>query len=192
MRIVGGRYRGRKLDTPEGLDIRPTGERTREALFNILAHNRALRGPSGPLPADAAVLDVFAGSGALGIEALSRGAASVTFIENDRTALALIRRNLAGLEGCETAILQRDARKPGAASRAHDLVLMDAPYGQGLSSPALAALAAGNWLAAGALAVVETAKDEALDEIADFSPIESRAYGRGRLHLLRYRGAATA
>src|SRR5690554_3376836 len=129
MRIIAGTWRGRRLKTPEGFEIRPTSDRVREALFGILAHAPAWRRPAGPLPLDAVVLDAFAGTGAAGIEALSRGARAAIFLERDPRAAALIRRNLAQL-GAEQrgVVVERDATLPGRASRTADLALLDPPY----------------------------------------------------------------
>ena len=190
MRIVGGRHRGRRLQGPEGRRLRPTSDRAREALFNLLAHG-PYGADAGPMPAGVEVLDVFAGSGALGLEALSRGAVHVTFIENDPAALELIRRNAAGM-AAETEITLRrlDATRPGPALRAHGLVLMDPPYGSGLAGAALAALAAEGWLAADAIVAIELAKDEAFEPPAGFEAVDERRYGAARLVLLRRQGEA--
>ena len=182
VRIVAGRHRGRVLATPEGRDIRPTSDRLREALFNILAHGD----PS--LPEDAHVLDVFAGTGALGIEALSRGARHVTFVELDRRAAELIRRNLATLGETDRArIVAKDARAPGPApGEPADLAFLDAPYGQGLAEPALAALAAGNWLKPESRILVELARDEDFSVPAGFEAEDERAWGKSRVVFLRF------
>jgi 16S rRNA (guanine966-N2)-methyltransferase len=180
MRIVGGRHRGRALATPEGRDVRPTSDRLREAVFNILAHGT----PS--LPDGARVLDLFAGTGALGLEALSRGAAHVTFVEEDTRAVALIRRNLAALgETVRADLVARDARRLGRAPAPADLAFLDPPYRQDLAAPALAALAAGGWLAPGARVVVELARDEPFVAPVGFTPEDERAYGKSRVVFLR-------
>lgn len=187
MRIVGGRFRGKRLAHPEDKSIRPSADRLREAIFNMLAHGRAFKGTKAALPIDCAAADVFAGTGALGLEALSRGAQSVTFVEKARTSCALIRRNVRAV-GAEdrTRILERDARAPGAPPHAHDLVFLDAPYGRDLTVPALAVLAENGWLAPGAVIVTETGRDERLDPPAGFALIDDRAFGRARVLFLRY------
>jgi 16S rRNA (guanine966-N2)-methyltransferase len=188
MRIVGGRHRGRRLQGPEGRQLRPTSDRAREALFNLLAHG-PYASPAGPMPAEVAVLDVFAGSGALGLEAASRGARHVTFLENSAAAVALIRRNAAGMaDADESTICRLDATRPGPAPRAHGLVLMDPPYGAGLWAPALAALTADGWLTDDAVVVVELAKDEAFDAPEGFQIADVRRYGAARLLILRRAG----
>jgi 16S rRNA (guanine966-N2)-methyltransferase len=186
MRIIAGTWRGRRLATPESAGIRPTSDRVREALFGILAHAPAWRRPAGPLPLDAVVLDAFAGTGAAGIEALSRGARAAIFLEQDAKAAALIRRNLGQL-GAEQRglVVERDATRPGRASRAADLALLDPPYRSGLAAPALAALAEFGWLAPDAVAVVETEAQEVFDAPAGFEPVDQRRYGRAGLHFLR-------
>lgn len=188
MRIVGGRHRGRRLQGPEGRALRPTSDRAREALFNLLAHG-PYGSEAGPMPVEAAVLDVFAGSGALGLEALSRGARHATFLENSAAALALIRHNAAGMaDADEISIRRRDATRPGPAPRAHGLVLMDPPYRSGLWEPALRALSEQGWLADGAFVVVELAKDEPFEAPVGFRCIDERRYGAARLVILQ-RGA---
>ena len=162
MRIVAGRHRGRRLLAPPGETVRPTSDRAREALFNILSHGQ-LAAEGVPF-AGAAVLDAFAGTGALGLEALSRGAAAAAFIEQDREALATLRQNIAAL-GEERPRSDRSRRRDPPAARAFGvarwrfstrLTAADSP------PPALAALDAAGWLAPEALAVVEIAAREEL------------------------------
>jgi 16S rRNA (guanine966-N2)-methyltransferase len=185
MRIVGGRHRGRRLASPADRRIRPTADRARQALFDLLAHG-PYGSDAGPAPRGQAVLDAFAGSGALGLEALSRGARRVTFIENDGEACHLIGHNAAPLaQPGEVEVLRRDATRPGAPPHAHDLLLMDPPYGSGLAAPALTALAAAGWLAADAVAVVEIGRDEAFGPPPGFAIVDQRAYGAARLVILR-------
>lgn len=175
MRVVAGRFRGRVLAAPEGLATRPTAERAREALFNIL----------GTRVEGACVLDVFAGSGALGLEALSRGAREATFIEQDRAAQAVIRANIhkLGLDG--TTLLQGfDATRPPPAAQTHDLVFLDPPYKSGLAIPALVALEAAGWLAENLLAVVEIAAGEGFKAPPGLVIGDERKYGAARLVFL--------
>jgi 16S rRNA (guanine966-N2)-methyltransferase len=191
MRIIAGTWRGRRLKTPEGFEIRPTSDRVREALFGILAHAPAWRRPAGPLPFDAVVLDAFAGTGAAGIEALSRGARAAIFLERDPKAAALIRRNLAQLGADQRGVVvERDATLPGRASRVADLALLDPPYRSGLGAPALTALLEGGWLAPDAAAVVETEAREPFEPPPGFELVDHRRYGRAALHFLRRTGAA--
>lgn len=183
MRIVAGRHKGRKLVPPEGDAIRPTADRARQALFNILG-SPAHATDDGPLPRGMAVLDAFAGSGALGLEALSRGAARVVFIDRDPAACRLIERNLATL-GERGAVLRRDATRPGAAPFACGLAFLDPPYGSALAGPALAALCEDGWLAPDALVSVELGRREGFGPPPGFEPVDERAYGAAKLLLLR-------
>ena len=186
MRIVAGSHRGRRLKTPAGDALRPTRDRIREALFNLLAHNKWR---DAPLPEGAAVIDGFAGTGALGLEALSRGAAHVVFLENDREALNLLRENVALFDAADRiTILNCDATRPGRARRACELALLDPPYGGGLAEPALEALARGGWLAVGALAAVELAAKEPFTPPSGYEPLDERRYGATRLVFLRWPG----
>jgi len=187
MRIVAGSHKGRRIETPADDAIRPTSDRARQALFNILQGGRLTRAGGEALLPGAIVLDAFAGTGALGLEALSRGAARVTFLDNDRQALALIRRNVAGLDQEDRAhIVAGDALAPPRASESHDLAFLDPPYGAGLAAPALAALAQRGWLAPGALVVVELGRGDALTPPQGFTLVDERRYGKARLMFLRY------
>ncbi|MFQ5954562.1 MAG: 16S rRNA (guanine(966)-N(2))-methyltransferase RsmD [Kiloniellales bacterium] len=186
MHIVAGRHRGRRLEVPKGLAVRPTADRVREALFDVLAHNAY--GPGGEaLPKGARVVDAFAGSGALGFEALSRGAVHVTFLENDIEALRALRRNAAMLgEEDAVVIVARDATRPGPAEAACALAFLDPPYGSGLAAPALSQLAQAGWLMGGALCVVELATKDAFAAPAGFTPIDERRHGDTRILFLRW------
>ena len=174
MRVVGGEFRGRALAAPRTPAIRPTSDRTREAVFNILAHayRDDLEG--------ARVLDLFAGTGALGIEALSRGAATALFVEESAEGRGLIRDNVEtmGLQG-RTKIFRRDATTIGEAGtiQPFGLVFADPPYGKGLAERALAASLAGGWLKPGALAVVEEAAATPFVPPASFKRLDRRDYG---------------
>ncbi|MGO8920830.1 MAG: 16S rRNA (guanine(966)-N(2))-methyltransferase RsmD [Stellaceae bacterium] len=190
MRIIAGRHRGRVLAAPEGQGVRPTGERVREALFDILAHGRFADGPAFEA---ARVLDAFAGTGAFGLEALSRGADHASFLEKDRVALAALRANVATLgEERHAAILPGDALHPPPAALPVTLAFLDPPYGEDLAAPALAALAARGWLAAGALAVVEVAARQNFAAPQGFALLEERRYGAARLVFLRFEGVQKA
>lgn len=181
MRIVGGRHRGRPLAAPPGAGVRPTSDRAREALFDILGHGRY----QAPFR-DAAVLDAFAGTGALGLEALSRGAAEAFFIEEDRAALAALRRNIAALgETARATVLAGDATRPPPARRAVAIAFLDPPYRSGLAAPALEALAAAGWLAPEGLATVEVAAKEPFAAPAGFEILDERRYGAARVIILR-------
>jgi 16S rRNA (guanine966-N2)-methyltransferase len=189
MRIVGGRHRGRRLLAPPGEAVRPTSDRAREALFDILSHGDFAA--AGVPFADNAVLDAFAGTGAYGLEALSRGAAEAVFIERDRDALAILRRNVEALgEGTHARIFPADATRPPRADRRCAVAFLDPPYKSGLAAPALAALDAAGWLAADALAVVEVAAREGFASPAGYTLVDERVYGAARLVLFRRESAA--
>jgi 16S rRNA (guanine966-N2)-methyltransferase len=184
MRIVAGSHRGRRLQAPPGTATRPTADRARQALFNILAHSDRVELEG------AVVVDAFAGSGALGLEALSQGAAYVLFLDSDDAALAVIRANVEMLkEQARTTILRADAARPPAAGRSCSLALLDPPYHSGLAGPCLEALAAGGWLDDGALAVVEVAADEDFPPLPGFTAVDERRYGAAKLVFLVF-GAA--
>ena len=187
MRIVGGRHRGRRLLAPPGDAVRPTSDRAREALFDILSHGRLA---AAGLPfAGRHVLDAFAGTGALGLEALSRGAEAAVFIERDRDTLATLRRNIAALgESQRAELLPGDATRPPRATAACAVVFLDPPYNSGLAAAGLAALAAAGWLEREALAVIELAAREALATPAGFAMLDQRVYGAARLVFLRRLG----
>ena len=161
LRIVGGKWRGRRLETPEGMAVRPTSDRTRESLFNILTSGKMARADGQSLVQGARVLDAFAGTGALGLEALSRGAGAVTFVERDRARADAIRAALDALApaaGARVVAQPVEAFLAGAPSP-HDAVFLDPPYGSGLLAPALARLPP--WLAPGARVYVEWGGGEA-------------------------------
>ncbi len=178
MRIVGGRLKGRVLHAPASRAIRPTSERLRESIFDILVHRHA-----GAVEG-ARVVDLFAGSGALGIEALSRGAEFALFVDNGAEARALLRANVEALAlGGVTRIWRADATRLGKAPAGppFTLAFLDPPYDKGFAAPALAALCEGGWLAANALVVVEEA---AMAEIAAppaLSLVDERVYGETRV-----------
>jgi 16S rRNA (guanine966-N2)-methyltransferase len=187
LRIVGGVHRGRRLVVPAGEAVRPTSDRAREALFNILSHGD-FAASAGPPFAGHAVLDAFSGTGAFGLEALSRGASRVAFIEQGRDALAALRRNLAALGEQDRAhIVGGDATRPPRAPFASAIAFLDPPYGSGLAAPALVALTAGDWLLPEALAIVEIAASESLQPPAGFTIVDERVYGAARLVFLRRR-----
>lgn len=182
MRIVGGRLKGRTLSAPEGGAIRPTSDRLRETLFNILEH--ALGDPC----AGARVIDLFAGTGALGFEALSRGAALALFVDDGAEARACLRANVdvLGVAGA-TRILRRDATRLGEAlGPPFGLAFLDPPYGRGLAEPALAGLAVGGWLAAGAVCVVEEAAAVPLEPPPGFAVLDRRVQRETQVVFCRY------
>ncbi len=189
LRIVGGSHRGRRLVAPLGDAVRPTSDRAREALFNILSHgNFAAEG--SPF-AERPVLDAFAGTGALGLEALSRGASAAGFIESEGEALAALRRNVGAFDEADRAqIIAGDATRPPRPAFACSVAFLDPPYRSGLAAPALGALAAGGWLTPDALAVIEVAAREDLPMPPGFTLLDERVYGAARLVFLRRERAA--
>ena len=182
MRVVGGRLRSRPIAGPKGEGLRPTADRLREALFNILAH------AYGDPVAGARVLDLFAGTGALGIEAVSRGAGFTLFVDNGAEARALLRNNVEALGlGGVTKVYRRDATNLGPAHpmEPFSLAFLDPPYGKGLAEKALVSLRDGGWLTSGALLVVEEAKAAAFAAPDSFEELERRAYDDTEFVFLR-------
>ena len=177
MRIIAGRWRGRPLVAPPGQETRPTADRVRETLFSMLTSRL---GSFDGL----AVADLFAGSGALGLEALSRGAASCLFVEQDRAAIDAIRSNVARL-GAERTDVRAGRAEQAASAAPLDLVFADAPYGSGLGSRAIGHLLHRGGLAPGALACVETARGESA-AVADLTTLVERDVARARLTILRH------
>jgi 16S rRNA (guanine966-N2)-methyltransferase len=185
MRIVGGRLRGRALAAPKSPAIRPTADRLREALFNILVH------AYGDPVSGARVLDLFAGTGALGLEALSRGAAFALFIDDGVEARALLRENVAALGlGGATRVFRRDAVKLGTAHPVapFSLAFLDPPYGRCLAEQALVSARAGGWLTPDALIVVEEAASANFAAPEGFDELERRRYDDTALIVLQHRG----
>jgi 16S rRNA (guanine966-N2)-methyltransferase len=183
MRVVGGRLRGRVLKSPQSQAIRPTADRLRESLFNILVH-------AYDDPIDGArVLDLFAGTGALGIEALSRGAAFALFVDDGVEARALLRGNVEALGlGGSSKVYRRDATRLGPAHpmQPFSLVFADPPYGKGLAEKALASARDGGWLAPGALAAVEEATSASFTAPQGFEELERRTYDDTEFVFLRF------
>jgi 16S rRNA (guanine966-N2)-methyltransferase len=183
MRIVAGVWRGRRLTAPAGDATRPTADRARQALFDVLTH--ATFAGRGALH-DARVLDAFAGTGALGLEALSRGAASAAFIEQDRGALAALRANVAACRAEGRArVIVADALSPPRADAPAGLVFLDPPYGKGLVPRALAALGAAGWIAPGALVVAEIGAGEEPPEMTGLTLLDERRWGAARVVFMR-------
>ena len=185
MRVIGGKWRGRSLATPEGQDIRPTGDRVREAIFNIVEHGRHTKGGGSPIP-NAVVLDGFAGTGAMGIEALSRGAAKAYFLEKERASIDVLENNLAECGGAAT-IRKADCVTPPSAPEACDLVFLDPPYGKGMAVPGLIALTDAGWIGEGAFCSVEIGKGDGFDTPDGFEMLDDRRYGAARAILLTRR-----
>jgi 16S rRNA (guanine966-N2)-methyltransferase len=178
MRIIAGQWRGRAMIAPKGDATRPTADRTREALFSMLTSRlgtfEGLR-----------VADLFAGSGALGLEALSRGAAHCTFVEQDGAALEALRTNIAKLGATGAEVRAQSVMALGPASAPYDLLLLDPPYGTGAGAIALDRLRRHGWLAPGSLCSVETGKHESV-VVENFALEAERVHGKAKLTLLRY------
>ena len=185
MRIIAGSARGIRLAAPGGPVIRPTSDRVREALFNILAH-----GIAGFTLAGARVLDLFAGTGALGLEALSRGAAFCVFIDDDAAARGLIRENVERTRMTGRArVSRRDAANLGPVGKYEPfgLAFADPPYGRGLAATAAASAIAGGWMRPGAVMVVEEAADAAFAWPDGLSALDERRYGDTLIRIARAR-----
>jgi len=186
VRVTGGTFGGRALSAPKDMRVRPTSDKVRQAIFNVLAHKDFGMGFALP---GARAADLFAGTGAMGIEAISRGAAFCLFVDDSAASRALIRTNVEalGLTGT-TKIWRRDATKLGAcpagAGGPFDLVFLDPPYRKELAAPALAALQEGGWLADHALIVAETAEDDDPPAHAGLERIDERVYGDTRVMFL--------
>ncbi|KQM28144.1 MULTISPECIES: 16S rRNA (guanine(966)-N(2))-methyltransferase RsmD [unclassified Sphingomonas] len=177
MRVISGQWRGRPIVAPKGDATRPTADRTREALFSMLASR------VGSFD-ELAVADLFAGSGALGIEALSRGASTCLFVEQDKAALDALRANLAKLEVGGADVRATSVLALGPAPRPLDIVMMDPPYGSGAGAVAADKLARLGWIGPATWVSIETAKSEVLD-LPQFSVDAERSYGKARVTLLR-------
>ncbi|MEO1151213.1 MAG: 16S rRNA (guanine(966)-N(2))-methyltransferase RsmD [Pseudomonadota bacterium] len=184
MRIVGGEYRGRPIRAPKGQSTRPTTDRTREALFNVLAH-ADWPGVSSALEG-ARVIDLYAGSGALGLEAVSRGAAFCLFVETDAGARGVMRDNIEALSLFgQTRIHRRSATAlgsiPASAGGPFTMAFLDPPYGKNLVQPTIRSLIEGRWLSAGAMVVAEQAKADPYPDVKEITPLDDRLYGDTRI-----------
>lgn len=184
MRIVGGEFKGRPITAPKGQGTRPTGDRARESLFNILAH-----ADWAPSLEGARIIDLFAGSGALGLEAMSRGAGFCLFVETDHGARGAIRKNIESLRLFGNTRLHRRSAtdlgdKPANIDAPFSFVFLDPPYDKGLVEPALEGLRKGHWLSEDALAMVETSKDDT-PEPAGWTLIDTRIYGAAKVSFFR-------
>jgi len=184
IRITGGKHRGRPIETADDDAVRPTGLRARQAVFNRLQHGLLSTG-GAPL-AEVRAIDLFAGSGAMGLEALSRGAEHVTFIEADAAATRRIVRTLANFGETEHAqVIGRDCLSPPQATTPCTLVFVDPPYRSGLGPRGLAAVRRAGWIASGAIVVAEVAANEPFPAPEGFALEEERAYGAARMVFLR-------
>ncbi len=191
MRIAGGSLRGRLLTAPTGRDTRPTLDRVREALFNILTHaSRWYEDDQNPLY-DGLVLDAYAGSGALGLEAISRGAQKAVFFDLDRGALAAITQNITDLKlGDKTRVQRADATKPPRASEPASMVFLDPPYHRELLGPSITGLANAGWINAETLIIAERDPRDPVPDIDGLEILDSRKYGRCQIDICRLGAAA--
>ncbi len=184
MRIAAGELRGRPIAAPAGQTTRPTSDRARQAVFNILEH-----APWSPGLEGARAIDLFAGSGAMGLEALSRGAAACLFVETARPALGVLRRNVETLGiGARARVLAQDATKLGprpVVDDPFDLAFLDPPYGKELGEAAVAALQEGGWMAEDGLIVLERSEGEGAPDLPGWEVLDERRYGAARVWFLR-------
>ena len=183
MRIVAGKLRSARIEAPKGFTTRPTSDRVRQALFNVLEHGAPQFDFGG-----ARVLDLFAGSGALGLEAMSRGARFCLFVEDSADARASIRRNVEALSLTGvTKIWRRDATRLGEAGtmQPFDLIFLDPPYRKGLGTDALQSAAGGGWFKVGAIAVLEDRGDAEFELPAAFQELDARIYGETKIVVMR-------
>jgi 16S rRNA (guanine966-N2)-methyltransferase len=187
MRIISGRHKGKRLVAlPRGSAIRPSSDRTRQAIFDVLTHKHWGQSSGDNPISDAIVLDAFCGSGALGLEALSRGAAHVWFLDCAPVALMVVRRNLDKLkESASTTILCCDVTTPPPSIAAATLIFLDPPYGWNLAMPALNALSERGWLAAACLCVIELGRHDPFTLPAGLCFLDERSCGPNRLVILR-------
>lgn len=184
MYVIAGKHKGRRIESPEGRDIRPTASRTREAIFNILAHGRY--GEKGLLKGR--VADVFCGSGAMGLEALSRGAASITFVDKSSEALKAAEHNLKYFgESANARLIRADSSQLPAAPQPHEILFVDPPYNTGLGIKSLLTALSGGWLAPGGVAVLEQSWKEGVVIPEGYVLESERKYGNTRVLLLGVR-----
>lgn len=193
MRITAGRFKGRTLHAPQDRSTRPTSDKVRQAVFNILTHGQI---GAGFALEGAAVIDVFAGTGAMGLEAISRGAAFCLFVDDAAAARAIIRQNVEalGLSGV-TKIWRRDGTDLGPLSATARgpfmLAVLDPPYRRGLLAPALRALCEGGWLVPEAMVICEAAADDAVALPSGYELLDQRTYGESKILILRFNPAKT-
>ena len=184
MRITGGKYKGQKLFVPPGVAIRPTRERVREAIFNILTQGGKNFGNRNCVE-KAKVLDGFSGTGAMGLEAISRGAAKLTAIDNNKVALMCCRKNIEDLEEKKnTDTILADCLNPGPTNQSHSLIFLDPPYGLNLLQPAIEAFTNNGWIGTNAIIVLEMSNTEKNPELNNFTILDQREYGKTKILFL--------
>lgn len=183
MRIIAGKHRGRRIESPEGRDVRPTAARTREAIFNILVH-RTFGNDTPPL--QGRVADIFCGSGAMGLEALSRGAGHVTFVDKSREVLDAVEYNIERFHEEEsTQIIRADSSNLPAVSQPYDVLILDPPYRTGLGVGTLQTALKGGWAHSGTIVIWEQAWKEPVTIPDGYTNIDERRYGNTRIILLQ-------
>lgn len=188
LRIIAGKHRGRKIFMKEGKDIRPTGSRAREGIFNILLHGRFSGVDNSPL-VDKRVVDLFCGSGALGLEALSRGAAHVTFVDQSSESIALVKQNAEHFgETPNVKFVRSDSSSLPPAPQKFSLAFMDPPYKTELATKALESLHKNKWLEDDAVVVVEVSKTQEITPPEGYDVFDMRDYGNNRIYFLNYNG----
>jgi len=186
LNIIAGKHRGRKIETKRNATIRPTGSRTRGAVFNILMHGDFGINGNSPL-IDKSIIDVFCGTGALGLEALSRGAAHVTFVDESSESITLARANATSMkEEGNAHFLRSDSTSLPAARKTCSLAFLDPPYNSGLAVKSLISLDKQGWLENGAIAVVELSHKEVLAPPAHYTIFDERKYGNTKIVFLKY------
>lgn len=186
LRIIAGKHRGRNIETKQDARIRPTGSMARGAIFNILMHGDFGRPDGSPLIGKS-VIDLFCGTGALGLEALSRGAGHVTFIDQSAESIALARSNAKSMgEEATTQFLRSDSTSLPHARLTYSLVFLDPPYDSGLAIKSLKSLDEKGWLEEGAVAVVELSAREMLNAPEHYELFDERKYGNTKIVFLRY------
>lgn len=188
MRVISGKHRGRKIETVSSKKLRPTTGMAREAIFNILTHGKYSEDGES-LIADANILDLFCGCGALSMESLSRGASSVTLIDIDKEHLDIARKNIRKIEEEQNAsFIKGDSSTPPPARIPCEVIFLDPPYNQGLVTKALKGLIAGEWLAKNAIIIVETDFREDIRFPEQFEELDNRKYGNSRIRILKWLG----
>jgi 16S rRNA (guanine966-N2)-methyltransferase len=196
MKVIAGKHRGRNIESREDRSLRPTSGMVREAIFNLLKHGKFLKDErfieddNASLVVDRNVVDIFCGTGALGLEALSRGARFVTFVDQNPKIMGLVKTNVEHMNETENAAFVRsDSTFLPHASRKHQLAFIDPPYNSGLAVKALVSLDRQGWLDTGAVIIVEHAKKETLTPPENFELLDDRTYNITRLNVLQYRGS---
>lgn len=186
LNIIAGKHRGRKIETKADKNVRPTGSKTRGAVFNILLHGKFGASGNSPLIGKS-VIDLFCGTGALGLEALSRGASHVIFVDESSESIALARANAAHMhEEDNASFIRSDSTSLPKARRTCSLAFLDPPYNSGLAAKSLASLDAQGWLEDGAIAVVELSHKETLAAPENYAIFDERKYGNTKIVLLSY------